>query len=153
MTVFIVRNGNSIIADEVFLAWTSGSLSRMTRALEIRTNPIDRHFLLQSIVALAYKQRDKSSIRKLCRNVGLTHLAEFPTIAPHLEAEMGGMMPRITTFPLLATVLTEDGEFDEAIGVCELALNLGLKDGTTGGYAKRIERIQKAKEKRRAVHR
>lgn len=147
MTTYVVRNGQPIVADEVFFAWTSADLSRMLAALEIRTNPVDRHFLLQNIVALAYKQRVQPSFRKLCRNVGATHLAEFATLAPHLEAEMGGVMPRIATFPQLATVLTEDGEFDDAIGVCELALRLRLKDGTVGGYAKRIDRIRKVKQK------
>ena len=46
-------------------------------------------------------------------------------------------------FPYLATVLTEDGHYDEAIEVCRKAINFGLDDGTKSGFAGRIERIRK----------
>ncbi|MEX2110724.1 MAG: hypothetical protein WD802_08995 [Gemmatimonadaceae bacterium] len=53
----------------------------------------------------------------------------------------------MTTFPKLATVLTEETEYDRAIEVCEFAIAQGLSDGTAGGYSGRIARIRKAKIK------
>lgn len=147
MTSYVLREGKSVKADEAFLAWTSGDLDRMVAALAAPTNPIDRHFLLQSIVSLTYKQRQTRHLRKLCREVGQIHRSEFPSIAPHLKADMGGLMPRVTTFPQLATVLTEEAEYDRAIEVCEFAIANGLNDGTAGGYSGRIARIRKARTK------
>lgn len=79
MTSYVLREGKSVEADEAFLAWMSGDLNRMVAALAIPTNPIDRHFLLQNIVSLAYKQRETRQLRKLCREVGQMHDANFLT--------------------------------------------------------------------------
>jgi hypothetical protein len=59
---------------------------------------------------------------------------------------MGGVMPRVPTFQNLAILLTEDGDFPEAMKVCQAAQNYGLSDGTKGGFAARIERIQRKAE-------
>jgi hypothetical protein len=148
MTTYVLREGRSVAADEAFFAWTSGNLDRMVAALTLPTNPIDRHFLLQGIVSLAYKQRKASEQRlKLCRDVGQIHQCEFPIIAPHLKNDMGGNMPRVTTFPQIATVLTEGAQYDMAIAVCEFAIAYGLGDGTAGGYPGRIARIRKVRTK------
>ena len=137
-------------ADEAFFAWTSGDLDRMLAALSVKTNPIDRHFLLMGIVGAAYKKRRDPAARRTCLDVGRLHLKEFADIAPSLQQEMGGQLPRVTTFAYLATVLAEDGSFDDAIKVCEAAIGHGLHDGTVSGFAGRIERIRK--KARRSYH-
>jgi hypothetical protein len=123
----------------------------MRQALTCPTNAVDRHFLLQSIVDLTYKQRVATEMRRLCREVGEMHLKEFSIIGPRLQAEMGGVMPRVSTFPRLAAVLAEDGDFDRAIEVCQVAASWGLGDGTAGGYDGRIKRLRKAAIKRRVL--
>jgi hypothetical protein len=148
-TSYVLRDGRFIEADQAFHAWTSGDLEKMTQALSAPTNPVDRHFLLQTIVELAYKQRVAPKMRQLCREVGEMHLREFTAVGPHLLEEMGGVMPRVTTFPRLAAVLAEDGDFERAIEVCQIAASWGLRDGTVGGYTGRIKRLQKAAAKRR----
>ncbi len=45
--------------------------------------------------------------------------------------------------PDSATLLTEWGDFDRSVWVCELALYFGLDDGTKAGFPGRIERIRK----------
>jgi len=47
---FTMRGGKSVPTDAVFDAWASGDLKAMLRALKLRTNLIDRHFLLLGIV-------------------------------------------------------------------------------------------------------
>ena len=143
MTSYVLREGKNIKADEAFFAWTSGDLDRMVRALAVRTNPVDRHFLLMGIVAATYKKRNDPLARRTCVDVGRMHVAEFPAIAPALRADMGGVLPRVATFAHLATVLAEDGAVAEAIAVCEAAKLHGLHDGTQADYSGRIERIRK----------
>ena len=142
MDSYIQRLGKFIRADEVFHAWYSGDLRRMVAALRIQTNPIDRHFLLMGIVGLTYKNRTDAESRRLCREVARLHISEFPSIRGPLRADLG-VLPRASTFAQLATVLAEDGEFNEAISVCRQALAFGLSDGTKGDYAGRIERLRK----------
>jgi hypothetical protein len=143
MESYVTRGGTLVKVDEAFLAWTSGDLSRMLRALHLRTNPIDRHFLLMAIVKETYSKREDPSGRRTCLEVGLRHVEEFESIAPSLRVEMGGFLPRVTTFAHVATVLAEDGRLDEAVSVCEKAVQYGLRDGTKGGYPGRIARIRK----------
>jgi hypothetical protein len=121
-------------------------LSQMLAALNTPTHPVDRHHLLQSIVELTYKERNKDSqMRQLCEQTARTHLDEFPQLKDALleENEDGEVfLPRVSTFQHLATLLTEDGRFDEAVKVCELAIEYDLHDNTQGGFEKRIERIR-----------
>ncbi len=143
MTSYIERLGRNVVADEVFHAWTSQDLERMIRALPLDTNPIDRHFLLQSIVEATYRLREDSRMRQTCIDVGKTHLTEFPGISESLATDMGGQLPTVPSFKWLATVLAENGSIDEAIAVCQKAQEMGLSDGTKGGYAGRAERLLK----------
>jgi len=143
VTSYVLREGKNIKADEAFFAWTSGDLDRMVSALAVRTNPVDRHFLLMGIVAATYRKRNDPLARRTCIDVGRMHVAEFPAIAPALRADMGGVLPRVATFAHLATVLAEDGAVAEAIAVCETAILHGLHDGTKADYSGRIERMRK----------
>ena len=141
-TAFISRQGKLIPVDDVFRAYTSGDLSQMLKAVSIKTNPIDRHFLLQLIVDATYKLRKEEKYRKLCIEYAIRHLQEFPDIAPALKEE-DGTLPHVTTFQKDATVLTENGEYDKAISICEKAIEYGLHDYTKSGFEGRIERIKK----------
>lgn len=121
----------------------------MLAALDTLTHPVDRHHLLQSIVELTYKERNKNpQMRQRCEQVARIHLTEFPQLVKPLlsqnkDSRGRGFLPRVSTFQHLATLLTEDGRFDEAVEVCGLAIKYDLHDNTKGGFEKRIERIRK----------
>ena len=140
---FTVRQGKAVPVDDAFRAWTSGDLDQMLEAVNTKTNPIDRHFLLQSIVDACYKLRREGMYRQLCFKFAEMHLQELSSIAPALKEEMGDALPRISTFQHYATVLTEDGEYEKAISICESALEYGLHDGTKSGFEGRVARIRK----------
>lgn len=141
--------------DAAFDAWTSGDLSQMLRALDTPTHPVDRHYLLQSIVELTYKERNKDpKMRWLCEQITRMHLNEFPQfvkplLAQNKDSRGRGFLPRVSTFQHLATILMENEQFDEAVAVCELAIKYDLHDNTQGGFEKRIGRIRN-KQKRAA---
>lgn len=145
MTKRIERMGRWVDADEAFEAWTSGDLARMLAARSMRTNPIDRHFLLQSIVKETYRLRSDAKMKRLCIETGMAHLSEFSTIAPALRADFDGSLPRVASFAWLATVLAEEDKVEEAIRVCETAARFGLEDGTKAGYLGRAERLVRKK--------
>lgn len=150
-TIFTLRQGKSVPVDDAFRAWTSGDLDEMLKAVNTKTNPIDRHFLLQSIVTETYKLRGKKEkYRDICIEYAERHLQEFPSIAPDLKKDMGGSLPRMMTFQHYATVLTEGGEYEKAILICEQAIKFGLRDNTKSGFAGRIARIRKKAEKENA---
>jgi len=59
---------------------------------------------------------------------------------------MGGTLPRVSTFQHLATVFTEDREYEVAIQVCESAIAFEISDGTKGGFHGRIAKIRRKQE-------
>ncbi len=149
---FVARLGKLVPADKAFEAWTSGDVTQMLAALDAPTNPIDRHFLLQQLVRKTYQRRSDPTMRRLCVQIGKQHLAVFPSLCPALQEDFKGLwdkgLPRVVTFECLATVPAEEGEFDEAVEVCELAISYGRTDGTTGGFQARMKRIRKMEQKR-----
>jgi hypothetical protein len=140
---YIYRMGHHIKADKVFEAWNSGDLNQMLKAISIKTNPIDRHFLLQTIMEITYKRRKEPQMRKICREIAEKHISEFAALAPALKQDMGGELPRVSTFQHFATLLSEDGDYEYAIEICDIAINYGLRDGTQSGFEGRIDKIKK----------
>ena len=101
------------------------------------------------IVNATYKRRSQAEMASKCAEVAELHLSEFSIIAPALRREMGGFLPRVTTFQHYATLLAERGDFDRAVAVCETAIEYGLQDKTKSGFSGRIERIRKAQARER----
>lgn len=131
--------------DEVYFAILSNDLDKMLAVTELVSLPKNRHHLLQSIVTESYKLRKEDKFRNICIKFSKIHLDEFSVIAPHLINNFNTTLPRVTTFQYYATLLTEIGEYDEAIKICEMAITFSLDDGTKGGYENRIEKINKKK--------
>lgn len=129
--------------DEVFYARTTNDLNKMLQVVDVKTDLINRHFLLQTIISETYKLRYQEDFKNLCLKYSEIHLLEFPEIAPALKKDMNGVLPRVTTFQNYATLLTEVGEFEKAISVCKMAISYELSDGTKSDYEGRIERIKK----------
>lgn len=129
---------------EVFDAWASAELPRMIHALQLDAEPVDRHFLLMAICQQAYsRRRADPEMRRLATDIGLLHIQEFPRLREPLRRKIG-LLPRVSTFAQVATLLTEAGNREGAILVCEQAIAHGLSDGTKGDYQGRIERLRKA---------
>lgn len=143
---YMLRLGKFIPTDEVRDAWVSGDLERMLKAVGLETNLVDRHFLLLGIVKETYRRRSEPAMASECARFSEMHLAEFQAIAPALKADMDGILPRVPTFQHYATLLTELGDFERAVWVCELAKYYGLIDGTKAGFDGRIARIRKKQD-------
>ncbi|PHS10624.1 MAG: hypothetical protein COA78_11235 [Blastopirellula sp.] len=144
---FTHRLGKLVKVDEVNRAWKSGDLNRMLKAINLKTHLLDRHLILMAIVRETYKKREKPDHRKLCKKVAVLHINEFKTIAPALRYDLNGVLPRVSTFQHLATLLTEDKRFQDAVRVCQIALKYELKDGTMSGFQGRINPILKKQQK------
>lgn len=116
-------------------------------ALDDEKDPLARHRLYQQITETSYRNRADEGWRAICKTYSARHIKEFADLQQAVAAANGGNLPQVTTFQNYATLLVEDGKFDQAITVCEQALAFGLDDKTKTGFAGRIERIQKQKAK------
>jgi pentatricopeptide repeat protein len=150
----ITRFGTVVPADEVFFAWTSGSLERMLAATSLQSNEVDRHHLLQCTVQRLYRQRADRAKCELLFEVAMLHLGEMKVLmdglrrhdvaskarshrlseeesqrtgvpAPHIEAVPGGAIPVIETFLLVVRALCENDRYEDAKKVWHRAKEVG----------------------------
>jgi tetratricopeptide (TPR) repeat protein len=139
---YYLRDGALVEADERRKALNSGDLDRMLKQLYKKGDPVDTHFIYLQLIGQAYSRRNEPEMRMLFKKLANEHVEKFDPIREQLIKEIG-ILPRVPTFQYLATVYTEDNEYEKAIDVCEKAIAFGLNDGTKGGYQGRIERIKK----------
>ena len=118
-------------------------INSLFNELKTEKDKVKRHFMLMEIVSITYRHREDGALRSLCIKTSEKHLLEFPKIRPFLEKEIGGYLPQIPTFKHYARVLEEQGEFEKAIEVCNMAISLGISDGTKSGYQGTVESIKK----------
>lgn len=131
--------------DPAVAAAAASGYAAQVALLENTTDPVARHRLLQQIVEICYRERADATAQADLARYAQQHINEFGQIEGPLKKQNGGKLPQVHTFKHYAALLTEQGQYDDAIVVCEKAIALGLKDGTKTGYQGRLERI-KAKQ-------
>lgn len=89
-----------------------------------------------------YKQRDdrEDAIEKC-----IEYCQKDIEIADEFVAEFGGV-PRIPSFKRLAIIYERQERYEDALEVCDRALEIGTTDGTKGGFEGRKERIRNKME-------
>lgn len=122
---------------------TAGYLDQILGELDNKMHRLERHDYLCKVVEDAYKERTKKSTAKILEYMAELHIKEFSKIRPVLKKAANGTLPRVPTFQKYAIFLTERGDYQRAIDVCQTAIGFGLSDGTKGGFPERIKRIRK----------
>jgi len=110
-------------------------------------NPIDRHFAYNVLIDLYYKRRDEQedAVEKCihyCKE-DIARLTEF--LKYDKRDNYGGKYypPQCPSIQRLAIIYEKNGQYQEAIDLCNLGIRLGLKEDTKGGYQGRIEKLKK----------
>lgn len=156
----VQRFGKAVEVDEVFKAYTSGSIPKMLAALDMPTNDVDRHHLLQSLVRALYARRAGPKSRGAVLRVGAIHLDEMPSLIRslrrHAQARSStrrndDALPHVETFLLMVRVLCEEGRYDEAAVVWQRAHAVGYLEDD--GLANALAAIEKRRSRavRKAV--
>lgn len=105
---------------------------------------LDSHFFLMSAGECYYKQikhRDNAIILAIYyfeRDVGL-----FPEYKDDLLRLGRGKMPMVTSFQRLAMCYEKRERYQDAIYICQQALEHGLRETTKTGFQGRINRLMK----------
>jgi len=139
---YYLRDGALVESDERREALNSEDIDRKLKQLYKKGDPVDTHFLYLQLIDQAYRHRKEPVMRALFKKLANEEVEKFDSIREQLIKEIS-ILPRVPTFQYLATIYTEDCEYEKAIEVCEKAIAFGLNDGTKGGYLGRIERIMK----------
>lgn len=143
-TRYVLRGGRSMRAGPVFDAWTSGDLQEMLAAVNLPAHAVDRHHLLNAIVAETYRLRSEPTRAMQCEQFSELYLAERPALWSTLMSEWRGQALRIPVYDIYTKLLASQRRFTRAIEVCDMALALGLRDGTKSGFDGRRLRLLKA---------
>jgi len=136
------RGSKTLEASEGFKANISNDFNQMLEAVNSKSDLVDRHFLLQTIISESYKKRNEDVFKEYCLKYSDIYLSEVDSLLTALKKEYGDL-PRVTIFQNYSTLLVELKQYDKAIKICEIAISFGLKDGTKGGFESRIEKIKR----------
>ena len=97
------------------------------------------HFTYNELIDVYYKQRDD---RKDALEKCIEYCQKDIEIADDFVSEFGDV-PRIPSFKRLAIIYEKQARYEDALAVCDQALEIGTTDGTKGGFNGRKDRIRK----------
>lgn len=112
-------------------------------------NPFDKHSWYNEAVEYYYslKQTEGREALEKCKELCKEGIAFAPEALEAFKEEYHGeslldfIPPNIQAFKRLAVIYEEEGEYSQAIEVCDQALEYGLRDGTAEGFQGRKEKL------------
>ena len=113
-------------------------------------NPIDEHFTYNHLIDLYYKQREKGpEYLQKCITCCLKDIQILSAFKSEWNKKYGDAEKlKIPSLTRLAIIYEKQGLIQEAINICQKALELGfINDGTKSGFQGRLERLQRKLEK------
>lgn len=107
---------------------------------------IDAHFMYEEMAMGLHARRDIYDFAlDLCIAYCKKDMNLFGSYKKALKKQWGNI-PLIETIKQLAIIYEKAGKYEEALSVCQFAVDNGLDDGTKSGYPGRIERIKKKRK-------
>ncbi|GGP64091.1 hypothetical protein [Shewanella saliphila] len=126
--------------------WASDSFKQLVEAANNAGEPQAQHDAVADVVSHCYKMRKQADYCQYGAALKTLYLDLFGLVYQQHDAS-GSDEIKAPAFMQLSTLLNDTGEFDQAISVCQQALEYQLTDGTVTGFEGRISRIEKAKAK------
>jgi len=125
--------------------WAAGSTD--SHIINNQSSAVKEHFDLVHLIQEYYKKGDYKRCEKYC----LEDIDNFPSYATDLGREFGfdpnGEIPlQLVSFETLAKVYEKQARYDDAIEICDIAINYNVHDGTKGDFAGRKIRMEKLKD-------
>ena len=126
--------------------------------INLPAHPYETHQILSAINMRAGHMRRKENnlFRKCSEWTAYQHIQQHPNLVAQIEADdefpetAGDYHMQIDAYKFLAMSLAERSKFDDAIDICNLAIERGIDDGTQGGFAGRIEKIKRKAKKHKS---
>ena len=127
--------------------WASESFLQQVDAANNAGDLQRQHSDLASVISHCYKMRKQADYCQYGAALKLTYLDLYRALHQQGVSQNSADEIKSPAFMQLSTLLNDVGQFDEAIKVCQQALEYQLTDGTVTGFEGRIKRIEKAKAK------
>ena len=118
----------------------AGNLPALLSRLELEDHPVEREVFYIASFNMTYRGHPEVAIEIARRYIDEFSRDPFP-FRPNSK-------PDNKVLKQLALLYEYEGEFDWAIWACQVALHFGITDdGTKKGFAGRIAKLQKTKER------
>ncbi|AZG71911.1 hypothetical protein [Shewanella livingstonensis] len=139
--------GQPLNLDSVEGDWASESFIQQVNAANNASELTSQHDGLVNVINHCYKMRKQNNYCQYGAALQLTYLEVYRALHQQYMTQKSTDEIKSPAFMPLSTLLNDVGQFDEAVKVCQQALEYQLTDGTVTGYEGRIKRIEKAKAK------
>ncbi|GGQ03273.1 hypothetical protein [Shewanella litoralis] len=127
--------------------WASDSFVQLVTAANKASGAQSQHDALANVINHCYKMRKQSDYCQYGAALKLAYLDLFRVVYQQQVANDNAQDIKAPAFMQLSTLLNDTDEFDQAISVCQQAIEYHLTDGTVTGFEGRINRIEKAQAK------
>lgn len=121
----------------------------LKKAFQYQNDPYELHFIYNGFIKLFFKHRNRipdaeEKLITICKR----DIELFPKFRDAWFSRNPDykFLPRIPSFQRLIQVYEKRNQLEEAIKVCELAIQYGLDDGTKGGFEARLQKLKKKQQ-------
>ncbi|WP_137223478.1 hypothetical protein [Shewanella sp. MEBiC00475] len=142
-----IYQGQALNLRRVESDWASESFLQQVDAANNASDLESQHSDLASVINHCYKMRKQADYCQYGAALQLTYLGLYSALHQQYVSQKSTDEIKSPVFMQLSTLLNDAGQFDDAIKVCQQALEYQLTDGTVTGFEGRIKRIEKAKAK------
>lgn len=134
-------------ASSVQLDWANTNLTKALELQNTASNAEETYSAITVAISECYKQRKSQQYLIYGYSLASEYEKAFEQYLAYRSENNIESVIKGTAFMQLATLAQDNGNFEQAIEVCNKAIAHELTDGTVTGFAGRIKRIEKAKEK------
>ncbi|MBM7071206.1 hypothetical protein JQC92_04005 [Shewanella sp. 202IG2-18] len=134
-------------ASSVQLDWANTNLTKALELQNTASNAEETYSAITAAISECYKQRKSQQYLIYGYSLASEYEKAFEQYLAYRSENKIESVIKGTAFMQLATLAQDNGNFEQAIEVCNKAIDHELTDGTVTGFAGRIKRIEKAKEK------
>ncbi|KOP64400.1 hypothetical protein AMS62_03365 [Bacillus sp. FJAT-18019] len=110
------------------------------------SDPYQLHFSYNKFIKLfdKHRQTDPENEKRLMQICKLD-IELFPKFreAWFTQNPTYNFLPRVPSFQKLIQIYERNLQIEEAVDICKLAIHYNLDDGTKGGYAGRLQKLEK----------
>ncbi|GAB6144742.1 hypothetical protein [Desulfocicer niacini] len=137
-------NHKQDVSDEF---WEKSEHIMAMESLSDKVDPWEWHSVYMRGIEDAYKKRSTDPrMIDIVVIYGERYIEHFPRVKSTIFEHLGDSPRVVSVFKHLAIVLDEIQAYDDAIKVCNTAIDHGLEDGTRTGFIGRIKRISHKKQ-------
>ncbi|MCL1126742.1 hypothetical protein [Shewanella surugensis] len=129
----------------VLFAKANERLQKHVEKIHHATSMEDEYNGMLAAITECYKQRQDTEYSEF--GAGLS--PAFLVLCEQISKSESLLDLKAVSFMQLATLLNDKGDFDEAIAICQQAIDYGLTDGTVTCFSGRKKRIERAKHKQK----